>query len=164
MQNDKVNILVTAEDATGPGLTAAGAQLDTLGGKIKTLGSGFSNLASAMAPLGIAATAALGFSVKAAISFQQSMELVHTQAGATQQEVTNLSNAVLKLAPSVGQGPNALAQALFKDSKVGESANVMQTAVLPALGRFRAEITPRSSTGQTYMGITANISGDDWSY
>lgn len=73
----------------------------------------------AMAGLGIA-VAAVGYeSVKLAADFDQTMELVHTQAGASQAEVEALKNKVLALAPAVGIGPAKLAEGLYHIESTG---------------------------------------------
>ena len=67
--------------------------------------------AGKMAMVGLAVgVAAVGFeSVKLAMNFDQTMELIHTQAGASQAEVEQLKQKVLELAPAVGIGPAKLA-------------------------------------------------------
>jgi TP901 family phage tail tape measure protein len=69
--------------------------------------------------LGIA-IAGVGFeSVKLASSFDQTMELIHTQAGASQTEVEGLKASVLALAPAVGIGPEKLAEGLYHIESTG---------------------------------------------
>lgn len=71
--------------------------------------------------LGIAATALIvgGEAVHLASNFQSAMERVHTQAGASQAEVDRLSQQVLKIAPKVGTGPEALAESLYHVESAG---------------------------------------------
>ena len=95
------------------------AAADTAGSKLASMGNGINSAASAIMPFSIAAGAALAISTKAAIDFNQAMELVHTQAGASQQEVDALKNSVLALAPAVGEGPTDLANALYHIESVG---------------------------------------------
>lgn len=57
--------------------------------------------------------AAVAASVKGAMDLQQSMMRLHTQAGATTQQVAKLQKGVLNMAGSVGTGPNELAQGLY---------------------------------------------------
>jgi TP901 family phage tail tape measure protein len=64
--------------------------------------------------------AAVGFeSVKLASNFDQTMELIHTQAGASQSEVDGLKRSVLDLAPAVGIGPEKLAEGLYHIESTG---------------------------------------------
>lgn len=60
-------------------------------------------------------------STKMAIDFQKNMELIHTQAGASQKEVTVQSKNVLNYASSGGspQGPNDLAGGLYHLESLG---------------------------------------------
>lgn len=58
-------------------------------------------------------------SIYAATKFQAAMEQIHTQAGASQNEVTKMDKAVLGLGTSTEQGPIKLAQALYEVESVG---------------------------------------------
>ncbi len=69
--------------------------------------------------LGLAAAAIFVGSVYSAVEFEKQMELVHTQAGASQAEVERLKGAVLAMAPAAGIGPTKLAEALFHVESVG---------------------------------------------
>lgn len=69
--------------------------------------------------LSVAAVAIGTESVKMAANFDQAMELIHTQAGASQAEVEQLKNDVLKLAPAVGMGPEKLAEGLYHVESAG---------------------------------------------
>ncbi|WP_020658399.1 phage tail tape measure protein [Amycolatopsis benzoatilytica] len=71
--------------------------------------------------LGLAAGAvAVGVeSVKMATSFQSTMELIATQAHAGQGEVDKMKQAVLDLAPTVGIGPEKLAEGLYHVESTG---------------------------------------------
>lgn len=64
-----------------------------------------------------AAAAAVG--VKGAMDLQKQMEMIHTQAGATQQEVSKMTGAVLGMASSVGTGPQQLAEGLYHVESTG---------------------------------------------
>jgi TP901 family phage tail tape measure protein len=64
--------------------------------------------------------AAVGYeSVKMAMNFDQTMEQIHTQAGASQAEVEQLKDKVLALAPAVGIGPEKLAEGLYHIESTG---------------------------------------------
>lgn len=73
----------------------------------------------AMMALGVAAAGAAYESVKLAMNFDQTMELVHTQAGAAQSEVEALKDKVLALAPATGIGPEKLAEGLYHIESTG---------------------------------------------
>jgi hypothetical protein len=82
---------------------------------------------------GGAAVVTAGFSVKGAIDLQKDMELVHTEAGATQAQVDKLTGGVLKMAPAVATGPGALAAGMYH---VVSSLN----STLPAASRAGTEL------------------------
>jgi len=69
--------------------------------------------------LGLAAAAIFVGSIYSAVEFEKQMELIHTQAGASQAEVKNLTGAVLAMAPAVGIGPTKLAEGLYHIESVG---------------------------------------------
>src|SRR5690242_5262817 len=73
----------------------------------------------AMTALAVGAAAVAYESVKLASSFDQAMELIHTQAGASQAEVEQLKQKVLDLAPAVGMGPEKLAEGLYHVESAG---------------------------------------------
>ncbi len=85
--------------------------------------------AAGLALGGIALAEGLKKSVSAASQFQASMELVHTQAGATQGEVGKLTKSVRDLAPTLGIDVNSLARGLFRI----ESAGLRGSAALKAM-------------------------------
>lgn len=91
-----------------------------------------SSAAGAAMSLGVLSVGvgAIGYeSIKSAVNFQKSMEMIHTQAGASTGEVTRMSKAVLALGQTTEQGPEKLSQALF----LLESANLRGTTALKAL-------------------------------
>jgi len=90
----------------------------------------------AMLGLGIAAAGVAYESVKLAAGFDQAMELIHTQAGASQAEVEKLKGAVLDLAPAVGIGPEKLAEGLYHIESTGfrgkEAMDILKAAAKDA--------------------------------
>src|ERR1700746_1357671 len=80
----------------------------SLGG---SLGTGGSLVAAAAGAAG--AYTGLQGSLAALADFQRQIEMVHTQAGATQAEVDRASKAIQGMAASVGTGPNALAESFY---------------------------------------------------
>ena len=67
----------------------------------------------------IALAGAAAESVHLASDFQKTMLLTRTQAGDTTDNLNKMSEAVLKLAPQVGQGPEQLAEGLYHVASVG---------------------------------------------
>jgi TP901 family phage tail tape measure protein len=67
--------------------------------------------------LGFAAAAIEG--IKMSMNFNRQMEMLHTQAGATQGEVERMKGAVLSMAGTVPQGPLELAKGLYHLESIG---------------------------------------------
>jgi len=104
--------------------------------------------------LGIGVVAAgVGYeSVKMAAGFDQAMEMVHTQAGASQSEVDALKSKVLALAPAVGVGPEELATGLYHVESAGfRGAQAMDiltaSAKLAQIGQSDLETTSQAVVG-----------------
>lgn len=105
--------LVEASKTAGEQSQAAFKQAD----------DGARNFGAGMAVAGVAILGGVALigkaSIDAASQFQSSMELIRTQAGASQTEVDNMSKAILGLAPQVGTGPDELATALYHIESAG---------------------------------------------
>ena len=133
----------------------------TVSGGLGKIGSGAltaaKNLALIAAPaiLGLGALAVA--STDAARKFEQDMTLIQTQAGASADEVTNMSAAVLKLAPQVGTGPDELAAGLYHV----ESAGIRGAAALDVLkvAAEGAKVGNADLESVTNALIAANQSG-----
>lgn len=126
----------------------ASASAAGLGTKLQSVGGTMSAVGSTLMPLSLGAAAALGLSAKAAADFEQKMELIATQAGASQKEVDSLKDSVLALAPVVGQSPAKLADALFFIESAGfRGAKAMDLLKLAAEG---------ADIGQANLADTAN--------
>src|SRR5260370_876858 len=98
----------TAAAAGGKGASA----IEQFNSKLKTVGTQMTDVGRNLTTyitLPIAGIAAA--SVKSAMQFQQDMELLATNANIPQSAIKGLSDKVLALAPQVGAGPDALAQA-----------------------------------------------------
>lgn len=63
--------------------------------------------------------AAVGYTIKKAVDFNQQMLLIQTQAGASASEVTVLSDAIMKMSKTSPQGPVKLAQGLYHLESLG---------------------------------------------
>lgn len=99
--------------ASGDAALASGVKA----GEAGTMWAGFGEKmklgAGAMMGIGVA-VAGVGYeSVKMAISFQRSMELLVTQAGLGKAQLAGLKTGVLQLAGQVGFSPDSLAESLF---------------------------------------------------
>jgi TP901 family phage tail tape measure protein len=97
-------------------IKAAGAEAETMAGRTR---AGFAALQKAGFAVAAGLVAVGAASVKMAANFDAHMELIHTQAGASQAEVDKLKQHVLALAPITGQGPQALADGLYHIESAG---------------------------------------------
>jgi len=91
-------------------------ELDRAAGKTRAFGK-----VAGVAGLAIAGGLAYGLekSVKASMEFQTSMQLVHTQAGVTEEGVAKLSKGVLGMAGDVATAPEELAKGIYHLSSQG---------------------------------------------
>jgi TP901 family phage tail tape measure protein len=103
----------------------------------------------------IAGLAAAGASVYMAAKFQSTMELIHTQAGASQAEVNKLSKAVLDLAPTVGIGPTKLADGLYHVESAGFRGAAALDIVAAAAKAAAIGQSDMEKTTQALIGVMA---------
>lgn len=106
-------------DAFAARMEANGARSS---GAIRAVGLAFAAVSVGIVAFGAEAA-------KQATTFQSNMELIRTQAGATQAEVTAMSSAVLGLAPETGTGPEELAAALYHLESAGFRGEVALNAL-----------------------------------
>jgi TP901 family phage tail tape measure protein len=118
-----VRIILTGSSA---GAVRAMAELDAAATKsesalsrVHAAGSKMASVGRQMTSIAVPLLAVGGYAVKTASDFQTSMTLIRTQVGAGATEVTNMTAAITKMAPKMGEGPNALAQALYPIESVG---------------------------------------------
>lgn len=105
--------LVANTESFQKSLTASQSKLEAFGSKAQAIGKGMSMYVTL--PL----VAAAAGSVYMATKFQSSMELIRTQAGASQSEVDKMSKAILSLGGKVAQGPDQLAAGLYHLESLG---------------------------------------------
>ena len=157
MPNDSnLSIIVKLQDDATAGLASLGATVKGLGDNIGTavsgIGENFSKMGASLANagnsiknIGSSMTTSLtlpivaaGYAVtETANKFQASMELIRTQAGASQSEVDKMTNSVLELAKSgeTGQGPQKLADGLYHLESLGlRGSQALDTLKLSAAG------------------------------
>jgi TP901 family phage tail tape measure protein len=97
-------------------------------------------------------------SVYAAAHFNNAMEMIHTQSGASQREVHNLYNRVLNLAEIRPQGPQDLAEALYRLEGAGlRGAKAMKAlkaaSDLATVGNSDVESTAKTLAQTWFVGI-----------
>lgn len=126
----------------------------SMGGAIAKVGL----IAGAAAAVGIAA---LGIeSAKAANRFNADMLLIQTQAGASAQEVTDMSKAVLNLAPTVGVGPDALAAGLYHVESAGfRGATALDVLTTAAKGAAVGHADLESVTNALIAEVNSGVKG-----
>lgn len=149
--------------AVGLGTTMAATSgvergLSHLKGTVGNLASGIGVLAGGAGVLGLAG--ALTSATSQATSFQSSMELIATQAGASQQEVESMTQAVLKLSPSVATGPNELAQGLYHIESAGlRGAKALDVLTAAAQGAKVGNADLESVTNALIAATNSGIKG-----
>jgi TP901 family phage tail tape measure protein len=85
--------------------------------------------------LGLPLLAVGALATKAAVDFQSSMELIHTQAGVSQKAVDALSGSVLKLAGPTATAPEELSKGLYHLSSQGlRGAKALEALKIAAEG------------------------------
>ena len=87
--------------------------LEKVGSKTKSLGAGMVSLGRSVLNVSVPLTLLGGYAVKSAMSFQTSMTLIQTQAGASAKEVKWLEQNMKGLGRETAQSPEELAKALF---------------------------------------------------
>lgn len=108
--------------------------------------------------------AAVGFeSVKMATKFQQTMEMLHTNAGTAQADIAGLSAEVLRMAPEVGAGPDKLAEALYHIASAGnglwDTAKQMDILKTAAEGAAIGQADLDDTTYALTSAMASNVSG-----
>jgi TP901 family phage tail tape measure protein len=101
-------------------------------------------------------------SVKMANTFDQQMEMIHTQAGATQIEVTNMSKAILGMAGSgqYAQGPIKLAEGLYHLESIGlRGARALSALKIAAQGAAVGNADLEDTTTALGSAWLVNIKG-----
>src|SRR6185369_2174122 len=137
------------------GMAEAKAEVDSFGGAV-TKAAAVGKVA--LAGLAIGVTAVGYESVKMAANFDQAMEMIHTQAGASQAEVESMKDAVLALAPAVGIGPEKLAEGLYHIESSGmrgaQALDVLkQSAKLAQIGMADLDDVTYAMSGVMSVGM-----------
>ena len=156
----KIEVVIVG-DATAleAALGKSSAQVAGFANKMESAGKSMASAGKTMTThLTLPIVAAGAVAVKFAVDFQHNMELVHTQAGAAQSEVTKMSAAILKLSPDVATGPDELAKALYHIESVGlrgaAALNVLKESALGAkVGNADLESTTNALTAAWVSGI-----------
>lgn len=125
--------------------------------------SGVAGLAQkAWATSAVAVAAFALESDKMSVSFDRQMELIHTQAGATQAEVNRMSDAILKMAASgqYAQGPQQLAEGLYHLESIGlRGAKALDALKIAAQGAAVGGANLEDTTTALGSAWLVNIKG-----
>jgi hypothetical protein len=144
--------MATLKAETSAGFASIGKGIEKEAGTSEQLWGKISNIGK-MSAIGLVAAGAE--SVHMAADFQTQMELVATQAGVAQNKVAGLSQQVLALAPTVGIGPEKLAEGLYHIESAGFDANT-GLAILTASAKDSAiGLSDMDSTTQALIGTMA---------
>jgi len=139
------------------GLTNFNNGLKNVGGQMTAVGGSLSKYIT-LPIVGIAAA-----SVKMAMDFQQSMELLHTNAGVPQAAIASLSSQILDLAGVVGQDPNSLAQAFYHIATAGQgiytTAQELDQLKIAAEGAAIGQANLDDTTYALTSTLAANVKG-----
>lgn len=136
----------------------AATRLRGVGAAMGTAGAGLAAGARLLRRAALPLVAIGGLAVKSAADFQQAMELIHTQAGASQASVERLKGQVLALAKVRPQGPTELANALYRLEGAGIRGNKAMRALsaasnLAAVGNANVEDTAKTLAQTWFSGI-----------
>lgn len=141
------------------GLKESEASLNSFEGATKRTHSALLSMTAGMIGAG---GLAIGFEsvISSARKFQDAMEQIHTQAGATQKEVATMSAALVKLGPSVGQTPENLAKGLYHVESAGlRGAKALEVLATAAKGAAIGHADLESVTNALVAAQKSGIKG-----
>src|SRR5579859_2858133 len=152
---ERYNTIQRTLTAQRLGAIGATSKLTDVSAKYASTVDGLWNV-SKYATIGVAA---IGYeSVKTAMSFQQSMTMIRTQAHDTTDNIKDMGNELIALAPKVGIGPNELAQSLYHVASAGIFGKqaldaVRQAAMGTQIGAGNLESTTQAMIAVMSSGI-----------
>jgi TP901 family phage tail tape measure protein len=137
---------------------AAAEKTQTKFERMQAVGRGMTSVGRSMTMIAAPVVALGAYAIKTAASFQQSMTMIRTQAGASQTEVNNMSKAILNMAPSLGTGSGALADSLYHVESAGfrgaTALKIMTTAAQAAkISGANLTDTTTALTASVFSGI-----------
>jgi TP901 family phage tail tape measure protein len=160
---------LTLEDSFSGRLQAASNKLEEIGKTWNKVGTQLANVGQAMLPLSLAVAAAGTAAVVAAGQFESTLTKISTLAGVSAQDLAKVKDHILDMAPAVGQGPQALADAMMVVSSTVEDTttalsilDVAARASASGLGDAREVARALTSIINSYgaANITAARAGD----
>ena len=163
IKQTQAELTVLSDTAKGAGASAA-SSFDKFNSSLKSVGQNVTEVGRSMTTNFTLPIAGAAYeSGKLAMQFQQDMELLATNAGVPQSAIKGLSDQILAMAPQVGQGPDALAQAFFHIATAGQGIwntaqqlNVLKVASQgAAIGQANLDDTTYALTST----LAANVQG-----
>ena len=152
-ETPQIKIIIDAVDN-------ASKTLEGVAAKTGLLGESFGIATGLVLAGGAALATVAGVSIKMAGDFQQSMDLVQTQAGASAEEVRNMSKAILDMAPALGSTPKQMAEGLFYIESAGfRGAQALDILKLSAEGAAVGEANLADVANGLTSIINSGISG-----
>jgi TP901 family phage tail tape measure protein len=148
--------VVVVGDVTGlkAAMGEAAGTMEAVGSKLTSVGKTLTTHLT----LPIVAIGAV--STKMAMDFQNSMELIHTQAGRSQDAVESFSKSVLKLAGPTATAPEELSKGLFHLASQGlNGAKAMDALKIAAEGAKMGQADLEDVTNALGAVISSNIKG-----
>lgn len=140
--------------------TGLAGRLGGLKSRIGGAGAALARGGKIIGGFGLAAAAVAGEATHMAIDFQQAMEMIHTQAGASQKEVDSLRGSVLGLAKSMPQSPQQLAEGLFHLESIGlRGAKAMDALKVAAQGAMVGNANLEDTSSALGAAWLTNIKG-----
>ena len=138
-------------------LSASGA---TLSGAFSTFGSHFGTEAK-IAEVGLVGlVGAIGYGVKAAMSFNEQMTLIQTQAGGSAEEVQKMSAAILDMGGTATQTPEELSKGLYHIESAGlRGADALDMLKVAAQGATVGQADLESVTNALAATNASGIGG-----
>ncbi len=134
-----------------------GAAAESTAAKTSTMQDAF---VGAGAVIGLAAVGIGAISAKMAMTFQQSMLLIHTQANASTEEVKTMTQAILDLAGPVATAPEALALSLYHVESVGlRGAQALEVVKIAAEGAKVGNADLEQVTNALTAAVASGIPG-----
>lgn len=160
---------LTLEDSFSGRLQIAATQLENIGKTWNKVGAQLGSVANAMLPLSLAVTGAGAAAVMASGQFESTLTKISTLAGVSSQDLAKVKSHILDLGPAVGQGPQALADAMMVVSSTVEDTStalsildVAAKASASGLGESKEVARALTSIINSYgaANITAARAGD----
>jgi hypothetical protein len=161
---NSISIIIAAKDEASAVLKASAAQLEATAGRMNALGSSMAAAGAGLTKGFTVPLVAIGaVATDMAMTFQQKMEMLHTNAGIAQSAISGLSKSVLDMAGQVGQSPEALATAFYHVASAGtgiwntaQQLDILKTASEgAAIGQANLDDTTYALTS----ALASNVKG-----